>query len=113
MDDSLRAGNIRRRTTRKDLKITFIITTGILHVFSIKYTNMIDTLYASVSTSWKLKITSKLPSALILYKYTGVNKEYDIELMPDPIYFRYKSQCFQLLSTMCMLIQLTASIYSR
>lgn len=55
MDDSLRAGNIRRRTTRKDLKITFIITTGILHVFSIKYTNMIDTLYASVSTSWKLK----------------------------------------------------------
>lgn len=56
---------------------------------------------------------SKLPSALILYKYTGVNKEYDIELMPDPIYFRYKSQCFQLLSTMCMLIQLTASIHSR
>lgn len=68
----------------------FIIIIGILYVFSIKYINMIDILYVSVFILWKLKNFSKLLFVLILYKYIGVNKEYDIELMLDFIYFCYK-----------------------
>lgn len=69
----------------------FIIIIGILYVFSIKYINMIDILYVSVFILWKLKKKiSKLLFVLILYKYIGVNKEYDIELMLDFIYFCYK-----------------------
>lgn len=68
----------------------FIIIIGILYVFSIKYINMIDILYVSVFILWKLKKFSKLLFVLILYKYIGVNKEYDIELMLDFIYFCYK-----------------------
>lgn len=67
-----------------------IIIIGILYVFSIKYINMIDILYVSVFILWKLKKISKLLFVLILYKYIGVNKEYDIELMLDFIYFCYK-----------------------
>lgn len=68
----------------------FIIIIGILYVFSIKYINMIDILYVSVFILWKLKNFSKLLFVLMLYKYIGVNKEYDIELMLDFIYFCYK-----------------------
>lgn len=68
----------------------FIIIIGILYVFSIKYINMIDILYVSVFILWKLKKFSKLLFVLMLYKYIGVNKEYDIELMLDFIYFCYK-----------------------
>lgn len=67
-----------------------IIIIGILYVFSIKYINMIDILYVSVFILWKLKKNSKLLFVLILNKYIGVNKEYDIELMLDFIYFCYK-----------------------
>lgn len=100
MDDS-KGQEIRWLITRKDLKITLIITIGILHVFNVKFTKIIR--YPSVSAVKTKKRHSKLLSALILYKHTGVKKEYDIEFMPDPIYFCYKSQCFQLLSMVCIL----------
>lgn len=78
MDDS-KGQEIRWLITRKDLKITFIITIGILHVFNVKFTKIIR--YPSVSAVKTKKRHSKLLSALILYKYTGVKKEYDIEFM--------------------------------
>lgn len=68
----------------------FIIIIGILYVFSIKYINMIWYIVCECFYIVKIKIISKLLFVLLLYKYIGVNKEYDIELMLDFIYFCYK-----------------------